>query len=247
MHRDYSFAQAMQTQLFPLLFGGIFGGVGLFVSLIFILVGGAPWVDWQLDSSSAATIDAQVEKIHIEPNMRVNGRHPTAIHYSFEINGKRYRGKSRTLNHQLIEAAKENKSVAVLHLPQNPQINKIVGTNYSFFGYFCLFPLAFSVVGGALFMYGFFNARAQYRLVHEGAITTGKVTAMKTNPYTRSHRRNQLVITYEFTAPTHETFSNSYRTFDYDRYGNLSVGSEVSVIYDEFFPRRNTLVSKDRS
>ena len=242
MQRDYTFGQAMKTQLLPLLFGVIFGGVGLFITTIFILIGGAPWVDWQLDSSSVSPIDAQVENIYLEQNMHVNGQNPTAIQYRFEINGKIYRGKSRTLDSKLIESATKNKTVQVLHLPENPTVNKICGTDYSFFGYFCLLPMAFAVVGGAIFLFGLVRARTRYRMVHDGVMTTGRVTEVTTNPYVRSNRQHQLVVSYEFTTSTHENLHNVYHTFDYGKYGSLSVGNEVPVIYDEFFPTRNTLL-----
>ena len=211
------------------------------ITTIFILVGGAPWIDWQLDQSGNK-VNAIVTSVYEKKNVTINNRHPKAIVYEFAADGKTYGGESITMDRKLAQQVERAGQIEVVYLPGDPLKNKMTGTDYSFFGWFILIPFFFAATGGLVFLTGIVKAWKRHSMIHSGRKAVGKVTAVSQNHNYTTNGLPQLIISYEFMSSMRETFRNEFKTFDYNRYGHLKEGSPVEVMHDEFFPEKNTLL-----
>lgn len=221
--------------------GAFFSVVGVLVLTVFIIVGGAPWVDWQLDGSNGYRVLAQVEQIFHQANITVNGKHPFAILYTFQAQGQTYTGKSLTFDRRIVQSARQQRQTEIVYLQTNPRLNKIVGTYYSLFGAYCFIPLAAAFIGAQLLVGGIWAGWRRYTLLQRGTMTKGKVTELTVSPYYKTNGKPQLTIAYEFTTDTNERCQNKFQTYDHTKYGQVKAGDTVDVVYEVFFPEHNTL------
>jgi hypothetical protein len=66
----------------------------------------------------------QVTSVDMNYNVRVNGRNPWIIQYSYQVAGKTYQGEVTTLNHPN-PSLQGGKAVYVLYLPETPEQNAL--------------------------------------------------------------------------------------------------------------------------
>jgi hypothetical protein len=129
------------------LIGGIFFVVGVsltvaiitaFVGIPFVgmglafLVGGGAVTAWRYQAATqlaevvrmgqAAT--ARIERVEENYNVRVNGRNPWTITYSFQVSGRDFTGQVTTL-HSPGPAVQAGKMAYVLYLPADPKYNSL--------------------------------------------------------------------------------------------------------------------------
>lgn len=214
----------MAGALFLLLFGGIWAGVGLLVTTIFLLVGGGPWHDWILSERGVAST-AEVVAVR-QTHARINRRYVQEIEYQFaDAHGALHPGKSGTIERSLIASANARQRLAVEYDPEYPARNRLAGTRVSLFGAFTAIPLMFAGVGSFLFLMGWRSVRRQRRLYRLGEIARGKVTKV-TTVGTRRNLRTYYRVDYTFLTLAGPQSGSEIL------HEPATVGDEVWVIHD---------------
>jgi hypothetical protein len=145
--------RARSASRFELIFGSIFGGIGVLLGLVFIPIGIASAIPvflilgpifllvfggigfgalyWgRRRSSRLITVLAEglaapgtIEDIDVDVSVQVNGRSPWKVQYAFEVNGVRFAGAQQMWNRDP-ELAPGTR-VHVVYMPQAPGINSV--------------------------------------------------------------------------------------------------------------------------
>jgi membrane protein implicated in regulation of membrane protease activity len=146
---------AITGGIFSLL-GAVFGVVGVALTVAVItaflgipfafigisfLGGGLALVIWRYRQAQItadvlrdgqATL-GQIETVHQNLQVRINGRHPWTVRYSFEAAGQVYRGSVTTLSQPDLRQ-QPGKQVYILYQLDNPQQNTIYPHPYGYYG-----------------------------------------------------------------------------------------------------------------
>lgn len=217
--------------MFLLLFGGIWAAVGLFITVVFILVGGAPWDDWILDGRGQ---QAQAEPLGVHgTNARLNRVRVQEIEYRFvDGGGASHTARSRTVDGALVAAARAKQSVTVDYDPACPERSRLHGAKLSFFGVFLLLPLGFGVVGLGLLSLALVDMIRRRRLYVRGDVARGRVDKVR-RTIMRKNRRLLYRVMYTFAGPTGEQ-GGSFTTVD-----PPSEGAALWILYDPSDPTRS--------
>ncbi len=217
--------------MFLLLFGGIWATVGLFITTVFILVGGPPWDDWILDERAQQT---QAEPLGVHgTNARLNRVRVQEIEYRFvDRGGASHTARSRTVDGALIAAARAKQSVTIDYDPACPERTRLHGARMSFFGVFLLLPLGFGVVGLGLLGIALTDMIRRRRVYVRGDVARGRVDKVR-QTIMRHNRRMLHRVTYTFAGPTGEQ-SGSFTTVD-----PPSEGAALWILYDPSDPKRS--------
>lgn len=145
--------RARQTTRFELIFGSIFGGVGLVLGLVFIPVGLASGIlvflilgplfllvfggigfgalAWGQRRSKrllqaleeGVSAPGRIEEIYVDESVQVNGRSPWKVRYAFEAGGVRYDGAQQMWNRD--PALVPGTQVHVVYMPNDPGVNSV--------------------------------------------------------------------------------------------------------------------------
>jgi hypothetical protein len=138
-----------------LLIGAIFGFVGAaltigvvtaFVGIPFAVLGvtmfggGAVLAVWRYNEAQRMAevlkrgdaVLGKVEDVFQNMSVRVNGRNPWTVHYSYQVDGQNYGGKVTTLSRPLV-AEQPGKGVYVLYLKENPAQSTIYPQPYGYY------------------------------------------------------------------------------------------------------------------
>jgi hypothetical protein len=219
------------TASFMMLFGGIWGGVGLLLFVVFTAVGGPIWNDWILDSRGARA-DAQPYDVHATSS-RKNRARVYEIDFRFtDAGGKVWSGSAGTTDGAVIAAAQKGTHVAVEYDPQDPTRTRLAGGSASFFGPLVIMPLLFFLAGSVVFVLGFVRSRGPIATYRDGDVTEGRVTSVEPTG-ARVNRRPVMRMRYEFQAPT-GTALGEWKSAD-----PAPVGAAIWVIYDPARPEVN--------
>ena len=146
---------AITGGIFALL-GAIFGVVGIaltvavitaFLGIPFAIIGiaflggGLALLIWRYQQAQITAVvlrDGQaalgeIVVVHQNLQVRINGRHPWTVRYSFEAGGQAYRGSVTTLSQPDLRQ-QPGKGVYILYQPDNPQQNTIYPHPYGYYG-----------------------------------------------------------------------------------------------------------------
>ena len=118
----------------PLTIGIITAFVGLpfaGLGILFLGVGGLVLVRRYESAQKTVSVlrlgaaaPGRILEVRENYNVTVNNRHPWAILYQFQVNGRNYEGKVSTLNRPGAQLRPE-KAVYVLYLPEAPELNTL--------------------------------------------------------------------------------------------------------------------------
>ena len=137
------------------LIGAVFGVVGMvltvniitaFIGLPFLgigvlfFTGGAAALIWRYQEAhktadvlrDGEAVLGEIETVHQNLYVRVNGRHPWTITYWFDVHGREYLGKVTTLSQPDL-GQRPGKGVYVLYQPENPDHNTIYPHPYGYY------------------------------------------------------------------------------------------------------------------
>src|SRR5436190_1802838 len=120
---------------FCLLFGGIWAGVGLLLTIIFTAVGGPFWNDLILDRRG---VEAQATPVSVEGTRSyVNGLPVYRIGYRFiDAEGRWRTGQCGTTSASLIARADRHEGLTIRYDREAPALSRLAGERASFFGPF---------------------------------------------------------------------------------------------------------------
>lgn len=141
--------RVLYTRNFGFMFGSIFGGVGLFISAIFLViaigfppmllgvlisgifvVAGAVVCGFSLKSAGARLETLRRGRVTVgrvlgvghDTSVRVNGRSPWLLEYVFDVDGTRYSGSVSSFDAEITKYAADN-PVYVVYMADNPAQN----------------------------------------------------------------------------------------------------------------------------
>jgi hypothetical protein len=181
-----------------LLFGGIWGLVGVVLTVVFTSVGGPFWNDRILDDRGVRT-DAQPFEVH-PTSTRINRRTVQEIQLRFTDGaGQEHIGHVGTTSPSVIASARKGTPIAVEYDPQDLERIRVAGGSASLFGMLGLMPLAFALVGGILFVVGMRGARRMRALYRDGTAAEARVVAVEETNM-RQNRVRVMRMDYELTG-----------------------------------------------
>jgi hypothetical protein len=230
--RAFRFAAVDVATKFLLLFGGIWGMVGIAVTIIFSVAGGPVWNDIVLDRRGRP---AQASPTAVErTSAHVNGRAIYRIAYTFtDGTGAPQASDAGTTDGYRIARATRRQPLAIDYDPAKPSRSRLAGESASLFGWFVLLPLGFAVVGAAIAMLGLRRMlRARQTYVH-GQPVRAQVTAVSAT-LMRVNRRRVMRIDYAFDAITGRVSGRTTTSL-----AAPPVGASLWVLHDPAQPERN--------
>jgi Protein of unknown function (DUF3592) len=150
---------------FMLVFGLIFGGMGLVFLVIFF-----PWNfwdDWRLASDSAQSVPGLVTGFR-DTNLAINETQVVAYDFSYTPpGGATLRGECYTTG----ERWKVSAQVVVRYLPEEPTVACIEGARLSQGGWIGVMGLIFPLVGGGIVWWWVRDRLQKNRVLREGLVT----------------------------------------------------------------------------
>lgn len=216
---------------FMMLFGGIWGFVGIVITVVFTAAGGPVWNDWILNDRGVRA-DARPFDVHATQN-RVNRRYVYEIDFRFtDPGGAEHTGHAGTTDPVLIASARKGTKMAVEYDPRSPDRVRLAGGSASFFGLFALLPLSFAVVGGALFLRGLLAARRARAIYRDGTAVKARVVAIEATSSSQNRVRVMRMV-YEFTGPT-GTVTGTWKSVRLP-----AQGATIWVLYNPGQPERS--------
>jgi hypothetical protein len=181
-----------------LLFGGIWGLVGVVLTVVFTVVGGPFWNDRILDDRGVRT-DAHPFEVH-PTNTRINRRTVQEIQLRFtDRAGQEHVGHVGSTSPSVIASARKGEPIAIDYDPQDPELIRVAGGSASVFGMLVLMPLGFAAVGAVLFVIGLLGARRTRALYRDGTAAEAHVVAVEATG-SRQNRAPVMRMVYELTG-----------------------------------------------
>ncbi len=213
---------------------------GLLTGLIFLLIGGvlSTVFCWGLPGELAITLAGRratgtIERTELQRNVTINGRHPTAIAFTFEGHS----GESSTLEPGALSAGDV---VEVEYVPWRPAWARVRGGTYGSFPVWVAFVLLFPLVGlGALF--GAVRSKQRdRRAFRDGRAIGGTVTRVGLDRRVRVNGRHPLKVEWSFEVEGRQ-FTGSLSSLDPERLRDFRESDAVTVLYDPDQPQANTV------
>jgi len=233
-----------QTRLFgatgvpAIVFGLIWLALGAAITSV---AAGRNFEDLVLSIASRKT-DGVITSRTIVQNTRVNRVHPTALGFTFSVDGVTH----VALSHDLSPPASlaKGKAVRVEYLGFAPDCARIVGTTRATAGYVTLFILVFPSLG-VLVLSLAIAARVQRarraRAFRSGVAAIGTIVSYGELRH-RRREEPQYEIVWQFVDAAGQTRRGSARADESDFAGEMGVvGREVVVLYDPARPKDNVL------
>ena len=193
--------------VFTLLFGGIWLAVGLFISLIFTIVGGPFWNDMILDDRG---VTAQATPTGVTmTSSRINGEYVREIRYTFsDERGAQHEGRTGTTDVLLVQRATAEMPITIEYVPESPALSRIKGERASFFGPFILIPVGFALVGAVVAGFGVLRTlRVRAIYVHGSAVRAEVISVEGTSM--RMNRQPVKRVRYKFPGLRGEVVGTS--------------------------------------
>jgi hypothetical protein len=218
----------------------------LLVGLIFIFVGGSLTLvfDWRLPAELAIELGGQpatghVSQVQLERNVTVNGRHPTALTFTYDVGGTRHTGLSSTINPAVVAAAQPGADVPIEVARLNPKWARVRGTTISILGLWGLFMLIMPSLGLLLLALAVRSNRREIRAFIHGQPIVARVVFAGPDRTTRINGRNPLLVRWEFMLEG-RTFKGSISSLKLPLIEPLMKQQELVVLYDPQNPKINT-------
>jgi Protein of unknown function (DUF3592) len=213
------------------LFGGIWGGVGLVLAVVFTVAGGPVWNDWILDSRGVRA-DARPFDVQATSTRR-NRSTVYEIDFRFaDLAGRDFTGSAGTTNPSVIASARKGSHLPIEYDPVDPTRSRLVGESASVFGAFVFLPLGFFVIGAGIFVAGLVSARRSRAIYRDGEVAEARVVAVEQTASTQN-RVQLLRVRYELQTPAGPAVG-AWKTLTPPK-----VGETIWVIYDPARPERN--------
>ncbi|HEV8269343.1 MAG TPA: DUF3592 domain-containing protein [Thermoanaerobaculia bacterium] len=218
---------------FGFIFGGLFGGVGWLMTLIFLFAGAPFWEDWII---SARGVPAQgMPQAVTKTGASVGGQRVYDVTFSYtDANGARQTATSGSHDQGIISRAESREPLPIHYVPGSPRLARIDGTKRSFFGIAVFFPFLFAAIGTGVVVFTIRGILKRRRLYVWGQTTTGRVVTVSDSG-TRVNGRMLLRIRYQFNGPMGPLEGT------FDNYEAPPEGTEVTVLFDPNDPDRNVL------
>jgi hypothetical protein len=224
------------TQKALLLVGAIFAAVGTAMAIPFC---------WGLpsDLALAAAGRAQHGRVlsaELDRSVRINGRNPTAIQFSYSVDGVKYQGQSSTTDRALAAQARPDDSVPIEVSGLNPRWSRVTGSTRSMLGYAGLFVLIFPLVGFLLVGFAARSNRREIRAFVHGQPVKAKRVFAGLDRSTTINGRNPFRVDWEFRVDG-SIYSGSISSMSTLALEDFAKAQELTVLYDPADPSVNTL------
>jgi hypothetical protein len=198
------------------------------------------WVDVSLDFLGREELHAVVTRSELRKDIRYNKRHPTEIHFRYEVGGASFDSSSLTLDGALIREAQPGARLPVEVAHVNPRWARLPGATYSIFGYFGAFAVVFPIVGFGMALGSWRSNRREIHAFTYGIPAAAKVIFRGANRSTRSKKRHPHEVRWSFEAEDGRTYEGSISHMDKRVLDEALPGDELVVLYDRTRPTTNT-------
>jgi hypothetical protein len=218
----------------------------LIVGVMFLVVGGGLTLlfDWRLPAELAITLGGHAATGHvsdaqIERNITVNGRHPTALTFTYDVGGVRHTGLSSTIDADVVAAAQPGADVPIEVAGLNANWARVRGTTISILGLWGLLMLLMPALGLSLLLVVVRANRREVRAFIHGQPIVARVVFAGPDPTTRVNGRHPLLVRWEFMSEG-RLFEGSISSLKQLLIEPLLQREELVVLYDPQNPNINT-------
>jgi len=213
---------------------------------------------------SSRETPASVTAPELQTNVSVNGRNPTLIAFTYELDGETYEGECSTLDSAVIRRAQgalgglmitrktgETDGVGAAteqvpltltarYSPLNPRWAALAGTSYGFFPPWTAFVLLFPGIGLLMLIVTHRAHKRQRVAFVRGSVTLGEVTEAGYDLNTTMNGRHPFRVRWQFEA-LGQRYTGKLSNMDSAELAEFPAGQAVAVLYEPENPKRNTL------
>jgi hypothetical protein len=218
------------------LVGGIFFVVGVALTIPF---GWGIPVDFAI-ALGHHEVMGTVQEADLNLNITINGRHPTEITFTYQIDDQTFTGQGNTRDRRLIEAAQPGATVPLEVARMNPAWARLRGETYSWTGYFGLFILLFPCIGGTILFFVIRSNRREIRAFRFGVPILARVVFKGRDHSVKINGQSPFEIRWEFRVDG-EVYSGSLSSMSLLEMEDLMAQDELPVLYDPDKPQVNTV------
>lgn len=218
----------------------------LFIGIIFALAGsGAGWVfagDAFLDlylAVAGTPAQGTVVSSELARDVRINGRHPTRITFSYRAHDGERLGTSATLDADVAAALLPGAPVA-LEVAE-PGLARLRGLTLSMFGYGGLFVLLFPLLGVGLVAAAVRSNRREKRAFVEGTAAIAEVTFSGADRSTKINGRHPFLVEWQFVADDGQTCRGKLSSMERTHLDAVFGVPRIPVLYLREDPSVNTV------
>ncbi|MCC7534659.1 MAG: hypothetical protein IT379_00520 [Deltaproteobacteria bacterium] len=182
-----------------LLLGAVFGGVGVFVPALLLVIGGPPWHDLILDMRAKRT--TATPTVVSGTGSSVNDVQVMRISFRYRAeDGRTHQAASTTASRDLIERGRGHGELDIEYDPDEPSRARIAGTRISVIPPVAYLPALLGVVGLVVLARSAASALRTRRIYRRGVAVAGEVLR---HDATASSENDQSVIDmrYRFRGP----------------------------------------------
>lgn len=211
---------------FMVLFGGIWGFIGVLLTVVFVLVGGPPWDDAILDQRGVRTVAVPVRSE--VTSTRINRSWVYRVTYSTrDAAGVAREGVVRTVGDR-------TGPFEIEYDPENPSLVRPVNGSASVFGLAGLIPSAFGLLGTLIAAAGLVFRSRRRALYRDGTAVQARVLGSEPTGV-RINRQRLHRVTFSFASPTGEVTASSLSR------APIPAGATVWALYDPAHPEKALL------
>jgi hypothetical protein len=200
---------------------------------------------WHIPGDIAISLSPQkargtVVRAEHAQHIRVNGRHPLKISFTYAADGETFEGESYTLDHTYVAKALPGAAIDVEVASSMPSVARAQGTTRSPFGIWT-FPVLFAPLVGLLLV--FIAVRSNRREIHaftHGTATAGHVTFAGEDRSTKINGRHPIKVQWEFDVDG-KKYTGKISSTDRSDFRGVMTGMRVPILYEPSNPAINTL------
>lgn len=223
------------SQKVKLILGVVFTLVGLVMSSIFLW--GLP-VDI-LIAASGRSATGTVVSTETQNNVKVNGRHPTLIHFRYSDGGAACEGSSSSLDSALLRRATPGTPFPLDIVPGVCGWARVAGTTYSTFGYTPAFVLLFPFIGFFVGLSAYRSNRREILAFERGTPIAATIDYQGSDTSTKMNGRHPFMIRWSFDV-NGKRHTGSISHMERSALAPLIRGDQIIVLYDPSDPSVNT-------
>lgn len=221
------------TQKIMLIIGIVFTLVGVPITALFGL---ATMGDVLISTSGKKTTGA-VSDWRTMSNVKVNGRHPTEISFTYDVDGQKRSGTCATLDDELIEGLRQNGRVDVEYAGS---FARIAGTTFSTVGFVGLIGFIFPLAGVLMAFFAIRSNRREIAAFTHGTLVHGTIASSGFDYSAQMNGSHPYKIVWEFSVDT-DVYTGSLSSMEPSELNEYVVGRQVGVLYLAENPKVNTL------
>jgi hypothetical protein len=221
--------------------------IKLIIGVAFVLIGfpASLPATWGLPGELALALSATpgtgtVTSVARDPSFRINRQTSTKMVFSYRVDGEDYEESFHTLRLQVNgRLVQRGDRVPIEYASLHPGFARMVGQDYSFFGWLAVLFLLMPLAGAALWFTAWRSNRREIHAFRHGTPIVANIVERSVDRSVRQNGQSPRVIRWAFTVQG-ASYSGSLSHMNHALLDRALPGRQLIALYDPQNPSVNT-------